>query len=145
MLDQANAAAMEKPCGSGSYFGAAEALGPDLVVHRDAPVLTATLESRAAIRAVMDVEEINSEIQALSNLAAARYEFGDFTLLGLKPLDLAYGCIDSGTVLLAWLHPHERARMHVLKNALPTQAEEAESARARILARRAARRAAVAA
>ena len=80
----------------------------------------------------MSPETLTSEIDAISDVASLREEFGDFAMLGLKPLQQGYACVDSGTSLLIWMHEHERQRLNQLKIALPTSAEQALAARARI-------------
>ena len=115
-------------------------LGADVIIARNDPFFSVPSEAREYLRARMSPAEMEAEIQALGDLAAARWEHGDFCLLGLNPLSSAYGSIDSGITLEAWLHDHERKRMNALKCALPTAPELAAAARERIKARIAARK-----
>jgi hypothetical protein len=89
-------------------------------------------EVRQYLRERMSPEALAAEIEAISEVARQREEFGDFSFLGLKPIQQGYACVDSGHSLLTWMHEHERARLNQLKIALPTTAEQAFAARARI-------------
>lgn len=80
----------------------------------------------------MSPEALEAEIEAISEVARLRVAFGDFNFLRLKPMQQGYACVDSGCSLLTWMHEHERARLNQLKIALPTTAEQAIAARARI-------------
>lgn len=114
-----------------------EDLLPESVVPHLTPSLFMTDdEARIAIRAEMSCEEIKAEIEAISAVAQKRSDFGIYGLLGLVPIELAYGCTFSGESPLNWMHEHERKRLQQLKCALPTAGEEAIAARQRILARR---------
>lgn len=93
-------------------------------------------EARIAIRSEMSNEAIKAEIEAISAVAQKRSDYGIYGLLGLEPMELAYGCTFSGESLLNWMHDHERKRLQQLKCALPTAGEEAIAARQRIQARR---------
>lgn len=118
-----------------------ESLGPETVVRfNDPSLLAGGVDPRAYIRSVMDAQSITQEIDALVDLSRARMAHGDFTGLGLKPIPMAYGYIYSGEQPLAWLHEHERSRLHMLKLALPSPAEEVSAAKVRIQERVAARR-----
>ncbi len=103
------------------------------VVAVDEPSLAvSTSEVRQYLRDRMSADALTAEIDAISDVARLREEFGDFAMLGLKPMQQGYACVDSGTSLLTWMHEHERQRLNQLKIALPTSAEQALAARARI-------------
>ncbi|HCF2446980.1 TPA: hypothetical protein NIA45_004648 [Pseudomonas aeruginosa] len=105
----------------------------DAVVAVDEPSLAVSPSGvRQYLRDRMSPEAIEAEIDAISEVARLREEFGDFGMLGLKPMQQCYACVDSGTSLLTWMHEHERERLNQLKIALPTSAEQALAARARI-------------
>ncbi|WP_213664117.1 hypothetical protein [Stutzerimonas stutzeri] len=89
-------------------------------------------EVRQYLRERMSPEALEAEIDVISEVARQREEFGDFSFLGLKPMQQGYACVDCGHSLLTWMHEHERARLNQLKIALPTPAEQAFAARARI-------------
>lgn len=116
-------------------------LTADAVVSRNEPSLSISdLEVREHLRKRMTFEQIKAEIDAIGNLAVAREAFGCFGLLGIEVQHRAYACINSGINLQSWLHQHELHRLNQLQIADLTAAEEAELARERILARRAARK-----
>jgi hypothetical protein len=108
-------------------------VSPEAVVAIDEASLSVPpAEVRQYLRERMSTEALEAEIEAISEVAREREEFGDFSFLGLKPMQQGYACVDSGHSLLTWLHEHERARLNQLKIALPTTAEQAFAARARI-------------
>lgn len=105
----------------------------DAVVAVDEPSLAVSSSGiRQYLRDRLSPEALTAEIDAISEVARRREGFGDFALLGLKPMQQGYACVDSGTSLLIWMHEHERQRLNQLKIALPTSAEQALAARARI-------------
>lgn len=118
---------------------------PDLVPQHLYPEVLVSLserslqlsddDSRPYLRSMMTPVQLNAQIDAISALASAREQFGQFCLLGLKGANSGYACVDSASTLLVWMHDHEKRRLNQLKMALPTQAEEAGAARARIEAR----------
>lgn len=113
-----------------------DSLRADAIVALDEPSLAVNGdEVRDYLRARMTLEQIAQEIDAIGNLAKAREEFGDFALLGLKPIEGNYFCVFSGTNLHLWMHEHERQRMNQLQQASMSYGEAAEAARQRIKAR----------
>lgn len=108
-------------------------LSLESVVALNEPSLAVcSTEVRQHLRERMSPESIEEEIDAISEVARLREEFGDYNLLGLKATPRGYACVDSGLCLLTWMHEHERERLNQLKIALPTSAEEVLAARARI-------------
>jgi len=103
-----------------------------VVATDEASLSVPPAEVRQYLRERMSPEALEAEIEAISEVARQREEFGDFSFLGLKPIQQGYACVDSGHSLLTWMHEHERARLNQLKIALPTTAEQASAARARI-------------
>jgi hypothetical protein len=111
-------------------------LAPDAVVSLLEPsLLVSDDDIRGYLRSRMCVQDIHDEIDAISEVARLREEFGEFNLLGLKPIHSGYACIDSGTTVLNWMHAHERQRLNQLKGSLPTSAEASIAASLRIKAR----------
>ncbi|ELN4740388.1 hypothetical protein RZ737_004168 [Escherichia coli] len=110
-----------------------KALQAEAVVSKAEPSLQVSDdEVRGYLRACMAADEIQLEFDAIHDLAAARLGFGDFGLLGLKPMAGAYSCVDSGPNSRIWLHDHERKRLHQLWLALPSPAEQMAAAQERI-------------
>lgn len=131
-------AATKLQCASDFYPAS---LGVEAVVSLQEPsLLVGDDDIRAYLRFRMSTQDILDEIDAISEVARLREEFGDFTLLGLKPIHSGYGCIDSGSTALNWMHDHERERTKQLKLALPSSGEAAIEASQRIKARIAARK-----
>jgi hypothetical protein len=111
-------------------------LGVEAVVSLLEPsLLVCDDDIRTYLRSQMSHQDIRDEIDAISEVARLREEFGDFNLLGLKLIHSGYGCIDSGSSALSWMHEHERERTKQLKLALPTSGEAALEASQRIKAR----------
>ncbi|HCF3031493.1 hypothetical protein ACEP28_04930 [Pseudomonas aeruginosa] len=110
-----------------------KALQAEAVVSKAEPSLQVSDdEVRGYLRACMAADEIQLEFDAIHDLAAARLAFGDFGILGLKPMAGAYSCVDSGPNSRIWLHDHERKRLHQLWLALPSPAEQMAAAQERI-------------
>lgn len=111
-------------------------LGPEIVVKlNDVSLLLPPEVARVYIREHMTEATILDEINSICMLAAKRSDYGIYGMLGLKHLEQAYSCVDSGESLLTWMHYHEIKRLHLLKLALPSAGELAEAARKRIRAR----------
>lgn len=118
---------------SASRLHAPSHLSLEAVVAVDeASLSVCPADVRQHLRERMSQEALEAEIEAISEVARLREEFGDFNFLGLKPMQQGYACVDSGSSPLNWMHEHERARLNQLKIALPTTAEQAIAARARI-------------